>query len=389
MKKTHIASILFLVIAFINCTNKRQYDNDTLIIEMDLNKTTSIHDIGLIDSINIVRLDNEIMFGRINKVIKSDNRFYLLDAFMTNSVIVYDTTGVLVKQIANIGRGPEEYLQPTDIFIDKNENVLGLISRMDKKLLKYNLADLNLIAVEKLPQTFFHVLNTHYGYVGYMNNLIENKPFNLWTMTKSLELEASFFDISSSWDSKASATIHPFSTYKDKTYYIQPYDFNIYCVNKNEKNILYKYDLGKNTWPSKIIAYEDVEKVRESSPYQYVEGFYMFQETKKHLITKMVFNGQELLGVYDKNTTKSYTATLDSYTNKYLVSFGQIVGMDENAMYTLVGAESVKRNIIGKDEYNDFESIYPEQIKNLREKFKDFTINEADNPFLLIHYFNK
>lgn len=52
--------------------------------------------------------------------------------------------------------------------------------------------------------------------------------------------------------------------------------------------------------------------------------------------------------------------------DKYFISFEQIVGMDENAIYTLVEAASIKRNIEGKDEYNDFECIYPEQIKKIQ-----------------------
>ena len=77
-----------------------------------------------------------------------------------------------------------------------------------------------------------------------------------------------------------------------------------------------------------------------------------------------------------------------SYSDKYLISFGKIIGMDENAIYSLVAAESVNKIIVGKDKYNDFESMYPVQVKNLREKFKGVSISEEDNPFLLIHYFS-
>jgi len=36
--------------------------------------------------------------------------------------------------------------------------------------------------------------------------------------------------------------------------------------------------------------------------------------------------------------------------------------------------------------FNDFELKYPEQIKRLRKKFD--SVDEEDNPFLLIHYLN-
>ena len=43
--------------------------------------------------------------------------------------------------------------------------------------------------------------------------------------------------------------------------------------------------------------------------------------------------------------------------------------------------------VTGKNEYNNFESQYPEQIKRLREKLPN--INEEGNPFLIIYYFKK
>lgn len=390
MKEARALLIFLALIFFSNCTNNKNMcnDKDTLIVKMDFNDPVNIHDIDLIDSIDILRLSNDVILGKIDKVIMNNNRIFFLDAYISNSIFVYDTSGKFIKQIANFGQGPQECLQPTDIFIDKKENVLALVSRVDKKLLKYNLDSLNLISVEKLSKSFFHLINIEDGYVGYMNNLIDDKPFNVWTMSNTLELKNNFFEISSSWNSKASGNIQPFSRYNNKVYYIQPYDLNVYHIDGDESKIAYKYDLGDITWPSDIKEYEDVEKVLESSPDKYIQGFYMFQETQNYLVSRVVFKNQELLGIYNKKTEKSYVAKPEVYSDKYLIPFGKIIGMDENAIYSLVDAASVKRNIVGKDEYNDFESMYPVQIRNLREKFKGISINEEDNSFLLIHHFN-
>ena len=338
-----------------------------------MNNVVSIHKINLIDSLSILRLDNTVAIGRVDKVIRNNNHLYLLDAYVTNSVFVYDLNGNFIKQITNVGQGPEEYSQLTDIFIDRKEKVLALVSRMDKKLLKYDLENLEIKAVERTPKAFFYLTDTSNGYAGFMNNFIEDDPFNLWLMSKSLELGDGFFKIPASESSKASGSIRPFSTYSEKTYYIQPYDFNIYHVNKKGNTVFCRFDFGK---------------VRNDDPGQYADNLYLFQETNNYMITKTVFKEKELLVIYDKKTKQTYTVRLDAYTNKYLIPFGRIAGMDESAIYTLVSAANVKRNIMGKDEYNDFESLYREQVGNLREKFKNANINEEDNPFLLIHYFN-
>lgn len=390
MKEIRALLVFFLIVLFCNCTNNKNMcnDKDALIVNMNFNDPINIHDVDLIDSIDILRLSNDVMLGKINKIVVDHNRIFLLDTFISNSIFVYDMAGNFIKQIANFGQGPKEFSQPTDIFIDEKENVLALVSRIDRKLLKYNLDDLNLISVEKLPKSFFHLIDIENGYAGCMNNLIDDKPFNLWTMSNSLASITCFFEIPSSWNSKASGNVQSFSKYNDEVYYIQPYDLNVYSIDMNESKIAYKYDLGDIAWPANIKEYEEVEKVLESSPDRYIQGFYMFQETLNYLISRVIFKNQELLGIYNKKTGHSCVAKPEAYSDKYLIPFGKIIGMDENAIYSLVDAASVKRNIVGKDEYNDFESMYPTQIKNLREKFKNISINEEDNSFLLIHYFN-
>jgi len=378
------------IISFFCCTTRErvQIDADTLTIEMDFDKTTSIHNMDIVDSIDILRLDNSVLLGQVKKVIRYRNYLYLFDG-MTNTVAVYDAKGNLIKKIADIGQGPEEYLQPTDIFINQKENVLGIVSGVDRKLMKYDLDNFNLKAIERMPKNFWSFVNTENGYAGYMNNLIDDKPFNLWTMSQTLKLTNSFLEFPTSWSSNASGNIHPFSTYRGNTHHIQQRDFNVYSVDGNNIRIAYLFDLGKRTWPASITEYEDVEQIIKSSPDQYVRYLYMFQETQNYLIIKTVFNGKSLLGIYDKKSKISQVAEMNAYTDKYFISFGNIVGMDENAIYTLVDARRVKRNIIGKNEYADFESMYPIGVKNLREKFKDIVIEDDDNPFLIIHYFNK
>lgn len=90
------------------------------------------------------------------------------------------------------------------------------------------------------------------------------------------------------------------------------------------------------------------------------------------------------MGVYDKKEGKSRVVSLDTYTDEYLISFGEVIGMDATAIYSLVPAWYLKDLWVGRNEYNDFEAKYPEQVKRLREKFD--SVDEEGNPFLLIHY---
>ena len=115
-------------------------------------------------------------------------------------------------------------------------------------------------------------------------------------------------------------------------------------------------------------------------------GFRGFQETGRYLLAPFILDGQQVMGVYDKKKEKGMVVSLDTYTDEYLMNFGQVIGMDATAVYSLVPAFYLKELWMGKNAFKDFELKYPEQIKRLREKFE--SVDEEGNPFLLVHYLN-
>ena len=100
MKEIRIVSIFLLVILLSNCVNNKNMlnDKDSLVIELNFNNSVDIHDTGLIDSIDILRLSNDAILGQVDKIVKHNNYVFLLDAFITKSVFVYDLSGNFIKQ---------------------------------------------------------------------------------------------------------------------------------------------------------------------------------------------------------------------------------------------------------------------------------------------------
>ncbi|GHT52465.1 hypothetical protein FACS189440_22000 [Bacteroidia bacterium] len=379
-KKILISLVSILLVACSNVEKK-----ETFKIKFDFDKKTSdIHDIGLINDVQIINLDcEEVTLGIIDKIIRYKDRIYIMDKKQTQSIIIYDTLGHFINQISKRGNGPEEYVQLTDMLINPSDTTLNIISRIDKKILKYDLDANHFAGIEKLPKSFTQFNKTEQGYVGYMGNFGEdsNKRKNVWTVSDKLELENSFFEIDETWESINLGGGSVFSNYEDKTYYITPMDFNIYMIN-NSFSTAYTFDLGTSGWHLKSKEYETYRK----NQHNCIGRLYNFQETQEHLIIQVLYNGQFLLGVYNKKEDTSYIASLEPYTGKYFFSFGQITGFDEHAIYTIIEASDLKRIWDGKDEHNDFESTYPEQIKRLREKFS--TVREDGNPFLVIYSIN-
>jgi hypothetical protein len=360
-------------------------NGDILTFKFDFDKEpVNIHDIGLIYDVEILNLNcEEAIFEDINKILKYKNRIYLLDIWQTHSVIIYDTLGNFVNLIESFGQGPNEYIQLRDIFINHEDETLNLVSRVDRKVLRYDL-DGNIIKVEKMPQMFEQFSKTPTGYVGYVANsrISMDKPYNVWTLSNKMQLNKGFFEIDPTWNSKQISGF-VFSNYEDKTYYTVPMDFNIYCLENDEFSIVYTFDFGKHAWPETHREFDKYESLVRSLVHPILE-LENFQETKNHIIAEVIHHGQMLLCVYNKQTYKTYVAFPDAYMDKYFFSFGNIISVDENAIYTTIRASHMKECWTGKNEFNDFTTKYPEQIKRLREKFPH--IDEEGNPFLVIYY---
>lgn len=383
MKK--IICILLIVCILFSCKQDKEKIINIPFISLDCDQTSSIHEVGLIRDIEILNLDcKEVIFENVDKIIKYDRWIYLMDYQQTQSIFVYDTLGNFVNNISKFGQGPEEYIQMTDMFVEPGDSTLNIVSRIDKKIIQYTLRGDSCIGVRKMPKAFWTLSPFQNGYVGYMGNYGEDRlrPFNLWRLNHDLELKDYYFKIPTSWESKLQLGGYVFSYFQGDLLFIKSLDYNIYSAEKDFEP-KYRFDFGKRNWPDSEEEYDRmIERSRKMEPY--VNRFYYFQETERFLLISFIYKGQQLLGFYDKQTQKSSVLRPETYTDPYFLSFGQIIGMDEQAIYSLMNASDMKRLWTGKDEYNDFTVKYSTQIQRLRDKFKH--VDEEGNPFLLIHY---
>jgi ATP-dependent exoDNAse (exonuclease V) beta subunit len=91
--------ISLLGVLLVSCSNVNK--KETSKIKFDFDKETSdIHNIGLINDVQIINLDcEEVTFGIVDKIIRHKDRIYIMDKKQTQSVIIYDTIGhFILKQ---------------------------------------------------------------------------------------------------------------------------------------------------------------------------------------------------------------------------------------------------------------------------------------------------
>jgi hypothetical protein len=359
-------------------------------IAFDLSEeAVDIFSLGILGEPEVYDLAHDsILIGEVMQAVNYNDKIALLDnAANRNSVIIVDKQSRSMRHIQRTGRGPEEYLGLTLINVDTNRDLLYAYSRQSNKLLYFD-AEGEMQHGIAMPKQFQYVWPIEEGYVGDMGNYgadIENRD-NLWIMDGSFTLQDSYFEIPESWESSSYSSYIPFSTYDKKAYFTKMLDNNVYVVSDEDVSAAFRFDFGKHNWPEPEAGYERWREIQQQTLGRYVHGFQLVQETDKYIIVLFLHEGQNRLGVYDKETQESKVCFMGSCTGKYFLPFGKIIGMDQDAIYTTVEAYRIKRLWNGRDEYNDFEASYPDQIRRLREDFPE--LKEDGNPFIMVYPFN-
>ena len=153
---------IFIAIFFISCQHNSKSlidlarmdvnidDSDIKSITVDSSnaiilsekEAKEVMDFGMfIDSIEYIPLETggDILIGRISKVIMHNDRFYLLDKSIAKSIFIFNKKGKHLNTISALGRGPNEYIAPKNITIDKFNNELILVDTNDFSLHYYDL----------------------------------------------------------------------------------------------------------------------------------------------------------------------------------------------------------------------------------------------------------
>lgn len=94
---------------------------------------------SLIDSVVLIPLEatDQSLIGCIDKIICTDDWFYILDKRVAKSLFVFDAQGRFVRRIGQPGRGPGEYLEPSDFVVYPKENLIIVFDQFGRQLLYY------------------------------------------------------------------------------------------------------------------------------------------------------------------------------------------------------------------------------------------------------------
>ena len=349
-----------LIFLFPSC--RVEHGPDLIVI--DISKSRPVFESGALEESRLIQVSSEVSMGHIQKIQYAGGRFYWQDNDR-HALHVTDTAGHWVKTIDKRGRGAEEYLELSDFFVNERDASLNLLSRPDKKHFKYSLDDFSLLGVARLPKMATSMYPRPGGYVLWMGNYSEDvrHPDNLWLTDELLKTEVSFLPIHPETESRYSMSSVAFSSLSDTVYYLDNYEQTVYAVSGRKCVPLWRFESRQ----------EDLSVRR----FQAVNGGFCLQ---------VLCQGQYYLVFHDFHRQSTDVYSLEPCKGRYFHSFGEIVAMDAQGVYCLIDAWSLHRIWEGHDQYNDFESMFPAQIKRMREDFPE--VDSAGNPFLAVYQWN-
>lgn len=378
-----VLCILFVLLICFSCNEEEEIDTISFDLKQDVQ---DIHTQQLFAGYQLVPLEtnDSVLIGKIDKVVLWKDKLFVASFQKGQVVYAFDLRGHFLGKIGNQGRGPEEYIQLFDLFIDTVRNSLCFLSRVDQKLLEYDLNDFHLKKVRRLPRAFYRLYPWSGGFIGYMGNYTQDpkEPYNLWILDSSLHVVDKTLNIDEGWESKT-LNIKNLSSYNDTVYYIAPADFNIYQYSGGSVKISHRVDFGEFQLPEKQISYEEYKKY---SRQNYVTRLERFQELKGYYVYEVIVEGQLRLCFYNKETGCKNICKPSVYTDKYFLPFGNIIDIQQQFIISYIPATKMHELLQGSNGYVDYEKDYPEQIQRMRNDLP--AISEDSNPCIVLWKWN-
>lgn len=124
-----IRSVSVLLISIFLSISISGQNSGTIVIQTFQNRLSILNTSQFVDSIHFIPLETteNNLIGTVTKIIKTDDKYYVLDNKMAKKIFVFDTKGKFLYSIGIYGKGPGEYSNLTDFTVDVKRNFVYLV----------------------------------------------------------------------------------------------------------------------------------------------------------------------------------------------------------------------------------------------------------------------
>jgi hypothetical protein len=406
----NIIPVLFFLLC--SCNRNIPYINnehsDTIRVNIG-NIVENIDLSGVFTKVDYIPLETrpECIIGNIDRLTVTDNRFFILDR-QTLSLFIFDTEGKFIHKISQAGKGPHEYQDISDFFLDRENNRIILDTNS-----KFMYFDFNSYAFIKEEMK---AVNSESAYLGnetfayYLHNATWNGKFNLLadrqgqTVYRHLPIpeELAGFTFSNKYNFSQPGK-------NGDVFFIEMFHNAVYQLNVDLMTVACYIDFGKNSLPDGFfndIRREDWEDRLIKSTYcnsignffrddhlnyfNFSHGEHVISYLKLYKKEKeFLFRGQnndlsfigDLLPVLfcDSISTYSYMEMINLKESYPIIDY--IEEQLEVAEKEIIEPEQKKELAIFKNKYRVFQENYYPKLTLLAEKPYE------DNPIITRWYF--
>lgn len=388
--------------------NSLKYDSTNppvIIKDFSINKY-NISDI--IKTITLIPLEtnNDCLVGNIHKILATSEYFILFDKSYEKAIYLFHRNGKFHTKISRRGKGPGEYILPTDISINHYDKSLELLDLAQRKIIKYTFDGIfcSEIYLEDLalPVSF---INYDSGYlVSTQNFHIPNLGwtfFNLYEFSSKGDLKSNNFPNREHDKLFAVLNNDVLSPYGSSINYVASWENMIYNIDNNIIRPSFKFDFGNRGIPISLIEeyrkiqfsnQEELSKISfrmrdEINNSNYMYGPNLICETDEYIYISCQ-RGRDFFPVfYSKKTKKVFSSpayNIDMWLCYALPYFLPVATTEKGEF---IGG-MIPSKII--QQFKDIKKeATKEQLEAIKEGYKDYislieNIDEYDNPIISI-----
>lgn len=308
--------VLIYFVSLISCKNYKKeilIQENTLVFNEALNTDYILLNYSdVFDSVKVIPLElsEKSMINTIDQAFYTEEEIIVRDG---NRVLVFHQNGDFIRQIGNVGRGPNEFIQIQEINFDAENNKIFVLDSQQKKIIGFDIEGRLFIETKvDFFEPSLGIKSFHYLPDGF---LIEIIPYHikspvLMKIGFDGKIEESFLD---------DQAIHTAVRYSSSSFYksddgiifFNTYSDIIYEYKKN--NILSKFKINSIEKPNPEVQSKAEWKISRGeinengySPMMKLKsmhGLHDYWESERYISFKYIAKGYAHIGViYDKNT---------------------------------------------------------------------------------------
>lgn len=348
---------------FYSCKTKNSINKNVINFDSAMSKNIELNEIS--DSIRVTFLitDNKNLLGEIFKFKCTRNYIFIVD--QQQKLFIFKKNGELYSVIYQMGKGPSEYIEIVDFYVDREEKFILILDPLNGKLLTF---DINGIFISGHKIEYNHAEHIT-GIKGNNYCIYQSARFSLNNQNLFF-LDSSFNTISSIEDTNGDFIKNlPYLidinwyNFNGQSYFKYAMNDTIFAINNDfSKNAHYILNYGSKRMPNKY--YTKTKYYQTESHKFYLEGDIL--ESNKYIFIPIYYENKRKHFLFNKKDNTLFDIGTDEIlvdSNFNLEFWPTYIDMDD-VMYQFIpagvlydriktkeGFDNIKQRLITNNDY--------------------------------------